>query len=385
MLKKINYSISSIFSINLSDNRIYGLDILRACAILFVVIGHGSALLPANSLLNKGLSFIIFDGVSIFFVLSGYLIGNILLKTLHQNTPSLKTLFVFWKRRWFRTIPTYFLILTFVIILAYCGKIYLLPQRVGRFYLFLQNINGPHPNFFNEAWSLSIEEWFYLLVPITLFILNGIVKIPVKTAVLFSAVSIILIITLFRYYRFSHFPVKSIYGWDTFFRKEVIMRFDSIMYGVLGAFFSYYYQPLFIRYKYLLFYTGLLLMLTDKLIFFNNKDIFQSTYQYVFSFSQVSLATLLLLPLLSEFKNGRGVVHQFLTYVSLISYSMYLINYSLILHFIYPLLMGQSGIVLGHPVSGYIGFILFVIITIILSALLYKYFEKPFTNMRDKA
>ena len=99
----------NILKIELNPERIYGLDILRAFAILFVVAGHGEVLLPRQ--LKSINDFFVFDGVSIFFVLSGFLIGGILIKILEKNQITINLLFEFWIRRWFRTLPNYFLIL----------------------------------------------------------------------------------------------------------------------------------------------------------------------------------------------------------------------------------------------------------------------------------
>ena len=96
-------------TIEISDKRIYGLDILRALAILFVVVGHGKFLLPTKLyFLHEAF---VFDGVSIFFVLSGFLIGGILIKLLDKSQPAKELLVDFWIRRWFRTLPNYFLVL----------------------------------------------------------------------------------------------------------------------------------------------------------------------------------------------------------------------------------------------------------------------------------
>lgn len=99
-----------------SHGRIFGLDILRACAIMFVVIGHGHILIPEQyrDLVKEIFHY---DGVSIFFVLSGFLIGGILIKTLEKERLSKKVLLNFWVRRWFRTLPNYYLILTILLIL----------------------------------------------------------------------------------------------------------------------------------------------------------------------------------------------------------------------------------------------------------------------------
>ena len=85
-----------IFKIPFNENRIYGLDILRAFAILFVVIGHGTVFLPER--MQSISNFIVFDGVSVFFVLSGFLIGGILIKLLENKGASIKSLLNFWVR-----------------------------------------------------------------------------------------------------------------------------------------------------------------------------------------------------------------------------------------------------------------------------------------------
>ena len=83
----------NIFRIDFDSNRIYGLDILRCWAILFVLIGHSTALLPQNA--GHILDYFYFDGVSIFYVLSGFLIGGILIKTLEKNGATFKSLLAF--------------------------------------------------------------------------------------------------------------------------------------------------------------------------------------------------------------------------------------------------------------------------------------------------
>jgi peptidoglycan/LPS O-acetylase OafA/YrhL len=382
-LRKACHKIAQLFVINFNNNRIYGLDILRALAISFVVFGHATVFLPQTGLINKFFEWAIFDGVSIFFVLSGYLIGTILLKNISNNVATFKTLLNFWQRRWFRTLPNYFLILTIIIILAWCGQIYIMPPHVEKYYLFLQNINSANPNFFNEAWSLSVEEWFYLLIPLIIIILNSTLRITVKRSFIYSAFLIIVLVTFLRFYRFSHFPDKSIYGWGNYFRKEVSTRFDSIMYGMLGAFLAFYYKQLFIKYTKPCFAIGLFLLLFDKLYTLYNPDLYTSIYQYVFSFSVISIGTLLLIPFLSEIKNGRGFLYKAVTYISLTSYSMYLINYSLILKFLIPLLLVQLNTILQPPISTCIGYFLFLIFTTAFSILLYKFFEKPVTDLRN--
>ena len=57
--------------------RIYGLDVIRAFAILAVVYSHSLVFLPESI---RGIAGLFdYDGVSVFFVLSGFLIGGILI------------------------------------------------------------------------------------------------------------------------------------------------------------------------------------------------------------------------------------------------------------------------------------------------------------------
>src|SRR5659263_324332 len=100
---------NKLFKIDIDTSRIFGLDILRALAIMFVVIEYGSYLLPQK--LRTISDFFVFDGVSIFFVLSGFLIGGILIKLIDKNGFNFSILKTFWIRRWYRTLPNYFLIL----------------------------------------------------------------------------------------------------------------------------------------------------------------------------------------------------------------------------------------------------------------------------------
>src|SRR4051794_25447542 len=89
--------------------RVYGLDILRALAILEVVYAH------AFRFTDSRLPFL-YDGVGIFFVLSGYLIGGILLKTINTTEFRKENLLKFWYRRWWRTLPAYYFVLVSIIL-----------------------------------------------------------------------------------------------------------------------------------------------------------------------------------------------------------------------------------------------------------------------------
>lgn len=373
----------NFFKIKMNPERIYGLDILRAIAILFVVIGHGNYLVETE--IYKYVNYFLFDGVSLFFVLSGFLIGGILIKLLDSNLLSLKLIYSFWKRRWFRTIPNYFLILTILLILnlVFTENFKIFDKL--RYYIFSQNLFYKQPEFFPEAWSLSIEEWFYLLTPLLIIFGFKILKLSVKNSILFAVILIIVWSTCIRYYYYylniGHFQTDSEYwGWK--FRTQVVTRLDSMMYGVIGAFVSYYFNNFWIQYKSQFLILGIFIFIIIRLNPFEFQQF--NIYESVFSFTFISIATLFLLPYLSMMKNGDGWIYRSLTIISLISYSMYLVNLSIVQYWILPCFDWNKIKSFNSYFAIIFQYFLYWFFTIMLSVLIYKYFEIPIMNLREK-
>src|ERR1700677_1387259 len=91
-----------------ATTRINGLDTLRAAAILLVLMYHYTVVVSGNSTFGL-LSDIGWVGVDLFFVLSGYLIGNQIMSAIARGEDfSLK---LFFARRLLRTLPNYYVIL----------------------------------------------------------------------------------------------------------------------------------------------------------------------------------------------------------------------------------------------------------------------------------
>ena len=312
------------------------------------------------------------DGVDIFFVLSGFLIGNILLKTINEkeNFSALKLL-RFWKRRWFRTLPNYYLILLANYVVVKNGIIH---EKIDRFSFhfitFTQNFKSPSYGFFWESWSLSIEEWFYLFSPILIFIFIRFTTAKIS----FLTVTLIMILLPLVYRYFIYDPNIDHFWWDVTFRKTVICRLDSIGYGLLGGYALHYLPHFWSRLKYYSFLAGVGLIL----LILNYDAPVTSLYQQTIFFSIVPLSVLLCLPLMESIKKGKGILSFAVQHISKISYSMYLINLALVAEVIRDNYAPTGG------VDGIIKYLIYWTVVVVVSTLLYKYFEKPIMNLRDK-
>ncbi|MCX6955387.1 MAG: acyltransferase [Verrucomicrobia bacterium] len=162
-----------------APGRIAALDGLRGVAVLMVVAMHFYARVPTpdgslahlvlRSACNLG-----FAGVDLFFVLSGYFIGGILLD--HRTSPSL--LPAFYLRRGLRILPLYALLLASFFVCREIrgltslegGAYFWSPIADWNYFTFTQNIAAAAQRtignyWLGPTWSLAVEEQFYLLMP----------------------------------------------------------------------------------------------------------------------------------------------------------------------------------------------------------------------------
>jgi peptidoglycan/LPS O-acetylase OafA/YrhL len=146
------------------------IDGLRAFAILPVLFYHAGF-----SIFSGG-----YVGVDVFFVISGFLITSILIKEIENNTYSLIN---FYERRFRRILPAYIFMALLVVITGYIlylpSEFISLAESMLSSLGFVSNIYfWKHSGYFSlqaefspflHTWSLSVEEQFYIFLPIFLF------------------------------------------------------------------------------------------------------------------------------------------------------------------------------------------------------------------------
>ncbi|MCX5515967.1 hypothetical protein C3941_04970 [Kaistia algarum] len=355
--------------------RLFGLDLLRAVAILMVVYIHGGYLIETIVPYSLYIWPTV-DGVSLFFVLSGYLIGRILIRSFVEVPADMRSLTHFWIRRWFRTLPNYYLVLTILVVqVLVSGSV--LPRDWPLYYVFGQNLFSVHPDFFPEAWSLAIEEWFYLLVPMLLLVILKAVPSAEQRArrFLLAIFAIIIAVTVARTIVVFSGDVADYGSWDSLVRKRVFTRLDAIAIGVLGAYASLYCKDFWFRSRIPGAVTGLILVVVDRYFFMTN-----DFYGAFVSLTVLPVATLLLLPMLTSMRASRGAGPWLIGWISRLSYSMYLVNLTLVQGVLMPMLFGPT----AEASPPLLRYFVYWAMTIGISWALYRFWEFPMMNLRDR-
>ncbi|MGZ3652427.1 MAG: acyltransferase family protein [Bdellovibrionota bacterium] len=198
-----------------SRDRSRAIDVLRGLAIVAVVLYHADVL-PIG-----------FLGVDLFFVISGYLVGGLLVRPLLAGSPIHFSRFIL--SRGFKIWPSYYLFL-----LLGEGAAYLLYHRshpdqviplsdLPMYLFFYRNYRGGFHWSFDHLWSLCVEEHFYFFLP--LFILG--VKKYFNSSVRALLVGTGLLIALGI--------VGKVLGWLIHFetRSATHNRVDALAWGIL--------------------------------------------------------------------------------------------------------------------------------------------------------
>ncbi|MDQ1859053.1 acyltransferase [Chryseobacterium sp. WLY505] len=223
------------------SERFYGLDHLRAIAILLVLMYHYRAFKHPDWIDSVGRFG--WTGVDLFFVLSGFLISGQLFREIkNKGNINLK---VFYIKRFFRIFPAYFFTLFLYFTFPFFREREAL-SPLWKFVTFTQNygLDVINRGTFSHAWSLCIEEQFYLILPLFLLIVMP-TKLVRYLAVLMMAViglSIVFRLMVWNEY-ISGLDTASTDFWKLWYMKiyyPTHTRLDGLGIGVLIGYLMLY-------------------------------------------------------------------------------------------------------------------------------------------------
>ena len=341
------------------------IDGLRAIAVGVVILYHSRISIFGHRLFEGG-----FIGVDIFFVISGYLITSIIFKEI--TTTGSFSFKYFYERRIRRILP----VLLFVMMVSFLfAWMYLLPLSfvdfsksilyslsfISNFFFHYSGQEYAAPSGLYKpllhTWSLSVEEQFYIIFPITFFItFKYFRKYLVHILIIGFLISLGVAEWTSRNYPSTSFYFIHTRLWELL--AGSILAYYEILKGHRSN-----YKTL----NLILPMVGLLLIAHS--VFFFNDEIFHPSF--------LTLSSIIGVCLIIWFSNRGEFITRILSSklfvgIGLISYSLYLWHY--------PIFAFSR--VTGFTFENKIGQILSVVIIFILSVASYYFIEKPFRNKK---
>jgi peptidoglycan/LPS O-acetylase OafA/YrhL/lysophospholipase L1-like esterase len=200
-------------------SRLASLDYLRGLAALAVALPHYVMLGATDWHYAQVISIL---AVEQFFVLSGFVLAPQMIHCL--QAAGMRDIGVFLVRRWMRTIPPYLVALALVALIT----ANLFHSALGKYAIYIQNFAWPLPaeaDFFPVAWSLSVEEWFYVAFAI-MIVCARLLRLSLRSFIL-ATVGFVIVISVAR------IAYGDMATWDASVRRVVVFRLDSIAWGFL--------------------------------------------------------------------------------------------------------------------------------------------------------
>lgn len=201
-----------------------GLDAVRAASIGLVMLSHSVLFFHYSFSTGLFVQYGGWLGVEIFFSLSGFLIGRIML-SMERGPLDRRALLTFFVRRWLRTLPLYYLVLLVMMADGFALS------RVD--FLLINGFVPPVRWGLATAWSLGVEEFFYLAFPLLMagLVWAGVVR--GRSAVAMTALLMMAAGWLFRvsFYFSGDLTVTDL----LYFRINPLLRIDACAFGVLLA------------------------------------------------------------------------------------------------------------------------------------------------------
>ena len=340
-----------------NTNRTSSIDVFRGIAILTVVIYHFNEWLPYGYL-----------GVDLFFVISGLLIGGILINLFANDRLNY---WAFILQRGFKIWPSYYFFIFVGIGLSYLFYRNTHPEylitvaTLPRYLFFFRNFVGfPAHKPFDHIWSLCVEEHFYIILPLLFLVCSFLPLGKNKIKMVFIGVILTIlfgIVIKYISYNFTNSKDTSIFTFN---------RVDALGWGVLLSLIINYYpqriKNILQTSKKLIFGVGLSLFIGAIILHKTNVSVFFSAILF-FSVIPFSFFLMILSTYYSKFDDW--FVIRFIAYFS---YNWYL------WHVLFVQIISEK---IG---TGILGLVLYLVITFTIAILATYFIEEPFLKLRNK-
>ncbi len=355
--------------------RIYNLDGLRFFAAWLVLTRHFHSIMVAYKLpgfSKTGFQAVSQPSVTLFFVISGFLITHVLTK---NQTIDLKK---FYRNRALRIWPLYYLVVLLVFFLIrHLSAFEYRPdnhsiafnfRKFAGYILFLPNTTDfifGVSHFLGVTWSLGVEEFFYLFYPLLLFLAPK--KYQFKICLLLTILSLIVSVTGI----FIKLPSSLPYRYELFFHSYLPRyRMYAFLLGALACFiWQKKWRIAMLNNKYLV---AALWLLAPILFLLNVR--FGEFNEIFFA---IIFATGLYALVASGIKFSL-LDNSIMNYLGKISYGIYLLH-SLMIVFIINLMSPHLPPTVE---SAILQWLVITLITISVSAIIYQLYEKPFLRLK---
>jgi peptidoglycan/LPS O-acetylase OafA/YrhL len=340
------------------------IDGLRGVAIIFVVLAH----MGLGRIIPGGF------GVSLFFFISGLLITRLLIIESQQNGKiSLKK---FYLRRIFRLYPALLLmtILAVVILVLFHTRIHFLAILSSLFYFanyyyayFKPPAINDLDNIFNIAWSLSVEEHFYLVFPILFyFFYKGGSRLLLYLLVIVCGAAFAYRYHLLYYTAEEDAVITLIY-------VVTETRVDSIIWGCISSLLIHQVQSKW----YLNVLHSKWALVIGVAIIFSSVLFSDRIFAEAFRFTRQSLAFMFIVPTIGFLAKGAIIKRIFenfiLVFIGKLSYSLYLFHWLAVT-------MANYFFKFASPTW----FVFAIVLSILFSLASYYWVERPFVRFRKK-